>query len=65
MVRGEMRVACSGMRAGVLIQEQLTRSVIGAFFDVYNHLGFGFLEHLYVAALERDKRRATQSVVSV
>jgi GxxExxY protein len=28
--------------------------VIGAFFDVYNTLGFGFLEHIYVMALERE-----------
>lgn len=28
--------------------------MIGAFFEVYNHLGFGFLEHLYVMALERE-----------
>jgi GxxExxY protein len=37
-----------------LIEEQLTRSVIGAFFEVYNTLGFGFLEHVYVMALERE-----------
>jgi GxxExxY protein len=37
-----------------LIEETLTRSVIGAFFEVYNTLGFGFLEHLYVMALERE-----------
>ena len=37
-----------------LIEETLTRSVIGAFFEVYNHLGYGFLEHLYVMALERE-----------
>jgi hypothetical protein len=37
-----------------LIEEALTRSVIGAFFEVYNNLGFGFLEHLYVLALERE-----------
>jgi len=37
-----------------LIEERLTYSVIGAFFDVYNTLGFGFLEHLYVMALERE-----------
>lgn len=28
--------------------------MIGAFFEVYNNLGFGFLEHLYVMALERE-----------
>jgi GxxExxY protein len=29
----------------------LTREVIGAFFDVYNDLGFGLLESMYGAAL--------------
>jgi GxxExxY protein len=37
-----------------LIEEKLTHSVIGAFFDVYNTLGFGFLEHIYVMAMERE-----------
>jgi GxxExxY protein len=37
-----------------LIHERLTHSVIGAFYEVYNVLGFGFLEHLYVMALERE-----------
>jgi GxxExxY protein len=37
-----------------LLEETLTRSAIGAFFEVYNSLGFGFLEHLYVMALERE-----------
>lgn len=37
-----------------LVEEQLTHSVIGAFFEVYNTLGFGFLEHIYVMALERE-----------
>jgi GxxExxY protein len=40
------------MALGELIEERLTHSVIGAFFDVYNTLGFGFLEHVYVKALE-------------
>ena len=37
-----------------LIEEALTRSIIGAFYEVYNCLGYGFLEHLYVLALERE-----------
>jgi len=37
-----------------LLEETLTRSVIGAFYEVYNHLGFGFLESLYASALERE-----------
>jgi GxxExxY protein len=35
-----------------LLEERLTGSVIGAFYEVYNTLGFGFLEHVYVKALE-------------
>lgn len=37
-----------------LLEKRLTRSVIGAFFEVYNTLGFGFLEHVYAMALERE-----------
>jgi GxxExxY protein len=39
-----------------LIYEELTRSIIGAFYEVYNILGFGFLEHIYKMALERELR---------
>ena len=42
------------MTRGELFDERLTHSVIGAFFEVYRTLGFGFLEHLYVMALERE-----------
>ncbi len=50
-----MRWAILGFVAHVeLIEQRLTRSVIGAFFEVYNTLGFGFLEHLYVLALEQE-----------
>ena len=37
-----------------LSASDLTRSVIGAFFEVYNCLGYGFLEHVYAAALETE-----------
>ena len=37
-----------------LVEEQLTHSVIGAFYDVYNALGYGFLEQVYTSALERE-----------
>ena len=37
-----------------LIEEALTESAIGAFYEVYNTFGFGFLEHIYVTALERE-----------
>jgi GxxExxY protein len=39
-----------------LVHGALTHSVIGAFYEVYRHLGFGFLEHIYVLALERELR---------
>lgn len=38
----------------LLAEEELTRVIIGAFFRVYNRLGFGFLEHVYAAALEKE-----------
>ena len=41
---------------GKLVDEELTRSIIGAFYDVYNTLGFGFIEKIYVMALERELR---------
>ena len=44
-----------GMRASYP-EEQLTRSIIGAFYEVYNTLGYGYLEHVYVMALERELR---------
>lgn len=37
-----------------LVEEALTHSAIGAFFEVYNTLGFGFLEIVYEMALERE-----------
>jgi len=36
----------------------LTQAVIGAFYDVYNQLGHGFLESVYESALEIDLRVA-------
>ena len=55
------------MARGELFEERLTHSVIGAFFEVYNNLGFGFLEHIYVMALEREliERKLVSSFISV
>jgi GxxExxY protein len=44
------------MKRPRLIHESITQSVIGAFYEVYNTLGFGFLEHIYILALERELR---------
>lgn len=37
-----------------LLHDKLTRSVIGAFYEVYNTLSHGYLESIYLAALERE-----------
>lgn len=37
-----------------LLEQTLTREIIGAFYDVYNELGFGFLEKVYTLAMERE-----------
>jgi GxxExxY protein len=38
---------------GELHHEELSRSIIGAFYEVYNELDYGFREHIYVNALEK------------
>jgi len=42
------------MRRPPQVLEELIYSIIGAFFEAYNTLGYGFLEHLYLKALERE-----------
>ena len=37
-----------------LVDRELTESVIGAFFGVYNELRYGLLENLYTEALARE-----------
>ena len=39
-----------------LLLEGVTREVIGAFYSVYNALRFGFLESVYIRALEVELR---------
>jgi GxxExxY protein len=43
-------------------EQELYTSVIGAFYEVYNHLGFGFLETYYVRALEWELRERGHEV---
>lgn len=42
------------MSTHALIEHGLTGSVIGAFFEVYSELGFGFVEQPYVLALASE-----------
>lgn len=40
--------------ARLLADEAITHSIIGGFYAVYNALGYGFVERVYTAALERE-----------
>ena len=40
------------------IHEELTRKIIGTFYEVYNELGYGFLESVYHKAMVIALRRA-------
>ncbi len=42
------------MQSTELLEAKLTGSIIGAFYEVYNELRYGFLESIYKAALERE-----------
>jgi len=39
-----------------LIDEKITRQIIGAFYECYNQLGYGFLESVYRRALLQELR---------
>jgi GxxExxY protein len=37
-----------------LIERRTTEAIIASFYEVYNRLGYGFLEHVYSLALEQE-----------
>ena len=45
-----------------LLFEELTRSVLGGFYDSYNKLGYGFHESVYVGGLCIELRRRSHRV---
>ena len=47
-----------------LIHKDLTDSIIGCFYKVYNELGYGFLEKAYENALKIELREAGRQVAS-
>src|SRR5205823_5362577 len=49
-------------RTEPLVHEPVTRSIIGAFYTVYDKLGFGFLENVYCGALTIELRRRGHKV---
>lgn len=44
-------------RIDALLDGELTRSIIGAFYQVFNVLGYGYSEHVYSAVLEKELER--------
>ena len=44
------------MTQGKLIEEELTQEVIGCFYEVYDEVGYGFLEYVHSKALEKEMR---------
>ena len=45
-----------------LLDADLSGAAIGAFYEVYNQLGFGFLENVYAAAMEAELRERGYNV---
>jgi GxxExxY protein len=45
-----------GSSRPVIIEKELSHAIVGCFFDVYNELGYGFLESIYARALEITMR---------
>ena len=45
-----------------LVEREITADVIGAFYEVYNQLGFGFLEFIYARALEKELLKRGRTV---
>ena len=45
-----------GTRAMVLEHEEITQQIIGAAFEVYSILGYGFLEKVYQRAMQVELR---------
>lgn len=70
MARITTHPSSQGEAPGGLAAGPLSNSVIGAFFDVYNELGYGFLERVYSKALailleEREFRVAREAMLEV
>lgn len=47
----------AGRFADALVDAELTRAAVGAFYEVYNTLGHGFLESVYSRALAHELTR--------
>lgn len=50
------------MTAEQLLHQEKSKSIIAAFYAVYDELGFGFMEHIHSAAMERELTSRGHSV---
>ena len=48
---------------GELIEAELVRSVVGAFYEVHNYFGYGLSERVYCGALARELQERGHGVV--
>lgn len=46
-----------------MLHEELTKTIIGAFYTVYNSLGYGFLEKVYENALKHQLESLNLQVI--
>ena len=46
-----------GAKKAVIVEKELSFLIVGAFFEVYNKLGYGFLETIYARGLENALKR--------
>ena len=42
----------------MLLHREITQKIIDAYYRTYNHLGYGFRESIYAAALQHELRKA-------
>jgi GxxExxY protein len=60
---GSNRLAAMESGSIELKHADLTETIIGVFYDVYNELGYGFLESVYEAAMAVALREAGLSAM--
>jgi GxxExxY protein len=53
-----------GFGENKMLHEQLTKEIIGVFFEVYNELGYGFTEKIYEKALRIALGQAGHKVLA-
>ena|SRR5687768_8935754 len=50
-------MATNGSKTAFIVEKELSYVIVSAFYEVYNKLGYGFLESVYAKGLENTLRR--------